>query len=143
MVLGFTFPPLAGARTSGSVSGGCVCLQDHGILLKGYYRFPTGKPVPPGRSSLVCLAGTEIGTDTDATSADHEEEEPKPCTYCHGTLLVVCPVCHGEGVMGRTIECRYCRGKKQLDCPICAVEDEYGWAYDTEKGKDGPEKTIS
>lgn len=39
--------------------------------------------------------------------------------------------------------CRYCRGKKQLDCPICAVEDEYGWAYDTEKGKDGPEKTPS
>lgn len=28
------------------------------------------------------------------------------CTYCENKRIVTCPVCHGEGVIGRTIVCR-------------------------------------
>mmetsp|Transcript_18467 Transcript_18467/g.26827 ORF Transcript_18467/g.26827 Transcript_18467/m.26827 type:complete len:143 (+) Transcript_18467:123-551(+) len=142
MVLGFTFPALAGSRAPGSVMSVGFRLQDCVVFWKDNYKFPTDQPVPYGRSSLLCLAGTEVGADKEATSTD-QEIESKPCTYCDGRKLIVCPVCHGEGILGRTIECRYCRGKKQLDCPICAVEDEYAWAYDTERDNEGPEETKS
>mmetsp|Transcript_10742 Transcript_10742/g.44772 ORF Transcript_10742/g.44772 Transcript_10742/m.44772 type:complete len:101 (+) Transcript_10742:2254-2556(+) len=92
MVLGFTFPALAGSQNLRSASGGCFRPRECGINVKGCNKFPTDKHVLRGRSSLVvCLAGTEIGTDTEATSAD-QEEKPESCTYCHGKKLVECPV---------------------------------------------------
>lgn len=57
------------------------------------------------------------------------------CTYCENNLVVTCPVCNGEGVMGRTILCYYCRGKKTIDCPLCAVDDVYSFSYSKAENK--------
>ncbi len=58
------------------------------------------------------------------------------CTYCENNQVVTCPVCMGEGVLGRTILCYYCRGKKHLDCPLCAVDDIYEFSYVKEEKVD-------
>ncbi|KAA8494457.1 hypothetical protein FVE85_2698 [Porphyridium purpureum] len=76
-------------------------------------------------TSAIVHTSTVPEDDDDAANA----VEPGTCTYCGNTRVVLCPVCEGEGVIGRTITCRYCKGAKQLECPVCAASDFYQWTY--------------
>ena len=83
--------------------------------------------------SLLCL------------SADKAAGGDSNCTYCNGKGIIQCPVCSGEGVLGRTIPCRYCiryaqnkdgPGPGVLPCPVCEAESMYEWTYREESTVD-------
>jgi hypothetical protein len=59
------------------------------------------------------------------------------CSTCAGDGIIICPVCTGAGVLGRTIPCPYCKGRKQISCPAC-VEDVYeaSWEAETDEPVD-------
>lgn len=81
-------------------------------------------PEGDAAAASAAAATPAAAADADATAT------ATPCSYCGGSGQVTCPVCDGEGVLGRTIGCRYCRGACTLKCPLCAVADMYKWTYD-------------
>lgn len=87
---------------------------------------------PESDAAAAAAAAPAAAADADAAATT------APCSYCDGAGQVTCPVCDGEGVLGRTIGCRYCRGACTLKCPLCAVADMYKWTYDeVEEGPAG------
>lgn len=81
-------------------------------------------PEDDAAAAASATAASAAAADTDAA------ETAAPCNFCGGAGQVTCPVCDGEGYLGRTIGCRYCRGACILKCPLCAVTDMYKWTYD-------------
>jgi len=89
----------------------------------------TRRPLPQPRLLHRTHAPRHTSTYLKSTPSAATENTATECAYCHNTKQVVCPVCNGEGILGRTIICRYCRGAKTLECPICAAQDDYSWSY--------------
>ena len=58
---------------------------------------------------------------------------------CNGSGRISCPVCEGEGVVGRTIRCPYCSGRKTMVCPLC-VEDVYDASWEPQAPPQGSEE---
>lgn len=83
------------------------------------------------RSKRVCSRRTIVHACAREMYPENTQKwsQGEVCTYCKNIKEVICPVCIGEGVLGRTILCYYCRGKKKLDCPLCAVDDIYSFSY--------------
>lgn len=144
-------PARPSAQTAGALRGGGAAAPPTRAAVSPPRRRPllrtlvtaTANEVPPASSQPLGgapkrgvapegdAAAASAAAATPAAAADADATATAtPCSYCGGSGQVTCPVCDGEGVLGRTIGCRYCRGACTLKCPLCAVADMYKWTYD-------------
>mmetsp|Transcript_1360 Transcript_1360/g.2478 ORF Transcript_1360/g.2478 Transcript_1360/m.2478 type:complete len:153 (+) Transcript_1360:1970-2428(+) len=76
------------------------------------------KVVVRDRVRVNCAMNDDNSNDVSV----NDEETKVECTFCQDKKSLPCPLCLGEGVIGRTIVCRYCKGNKVYDCPICMLD---------------------